>query len=284
VTNNRTDPPVLVENRGSVRWITLNRPEVHNAQNVSMLISLDAAFDACRTDTSIRVVVLAGAGRSFCSGHDLTEMSRNAEYASNAATAEGRYWQERRLFVDPVLKFRSLPIPTICRIQGHCLAAGLMFAAAADFSIAASDAIFGSPVLAELAVNDAEVPIFSQRVGERRAKQALWLNERWSADEALDAGLLNWVVPLDELDTRCIAVSERLAEMPPQALALSKDVFRFMADQSGESAVSQYHFISHQLSHQTAEASTVLNERLKRLSEGKSSFRKSSPSSDTQNA
>ena len=135
MTKNRTEPPVLVKDRGSVRWITLNRPEVHNAQNVSMLISLDAAFDACRTDTSIRVVVLAGAGKSFCSGHDLTEMSRNAEYASNAATAEGRYWQERRLFVDPVLKFRNLPIPTICRIQGHCLAAGLMFAAATDFSI-----------------------------------------------------------------------------------------------------------------------------------------------------
>jgi enoyl-CoA hydratase len=261
-----SESPLIVEDRGPVRWITFNRPEVHNAQNVVMLEALDAAFDDCARDSAVRVVILAGKGRSFCSGHDLSEMSRNPTYAANAATAEGRYSQELRLFVNPVSRFRELRIPTICRIQGHCLAAGLMFAAAADFCIATDDAIFGSPVLADLAVNDAEVPSFIFRVGERRAKQALWLNEKWTAGEARDAGLVNWVVTRDELDESCESLADKLVSMPKEALALSKDVFGFMAEAAGERSLNRYHYLSHQLSHQTAEANGLLQERLARAS------------------
>lgn len=264
----RVEPTLLVEDRGAVRWITFNRPDVHNAQNVEMLLALGAALDDCERDPSVRVLVLAGAGPSFCSGHDLKEMGRNPAYAANAATAEGRYWQELRLFSDPVVRFRSLRIPTICRIHGHCLAAGLMFAASADFCVASTDATFGSPVLTQMAVNDAEVPSFIFRVGERRAKQAIWLNERWSAEEALAAGLVNWVVPRESLDARCEEVAQKLVAAPREALALSKDVFGFLAEQQGERSLSRYHFVSHQLSHQTAEARQLLAGRLERLKEG----------------
>lgn len=253
---------LLIEDIGRSRRITFNRPDVHNAQNPEMLRQLDEALDATAHDRSIRVLVLAGAGRSFCSGHDLRSISDNVEYARNASTAEGRFRQELRLFANPVDKFRVLPIPTIARVQGYCLAAGLMFAAAADLVVAADNASFGSPVLATQGVNDAEVPIFSWRVGERRAKQALWLNERFDAQEALAMRLVNWVVPLDALDEKVAEVTERLLLIPPESLSLSKASFQFMSDRLGERAYQQFHYMSHQFSHQTDEAKGMLQSRI----------------------
>jgi enoyl-CoA hydratase/carnithine racemase len=254
---------LLVVDQGPVRRLVFNRPEVHNAQNPLMLVALDEALRDTAADPSVRVLVLAGAGRSFCSGHDLRTIGSDSAYAANAATAEGRFRQEMRLFADPVAKFRTLSIPTVARIQGYCLAAGLMFAAAADFAIAGSDAVFGSPVLATQGVNDAEVPVFAWRIGERRAKQALWLDERIDAEEALRIGLVNWTVPNEELDKRVAQVCQKLLAMPPEALALSKASFQFMADRQGEQDFNRFHFMSHQFSHQTEEARRILHERVK---------------------
>jgi enoyl-CoA hydratase len=112
------------------------------------------------------------------------------------------------------------------------------------------------------------------RVGERRAKQAIWLNERWDAAAALRAGLVNWVVPGEDLEARCQGVVEKLLSMPPEALALSKDAFNFMADAAGESSVIRYHYMSHQFSHQTTEAQVRLRERLSRVAGGASAVRR----------
>lgn len=257
------DTGLLVTDDGAIRRITFNRPRTHNAQNPAMLVRLAEVLDDTRRNPGIRVLVLAGAGRSFTSGHDLKAIGTDAAYAANAATAEGRYWQELRLFVDPVRMFRELPIPTICRVQGYCLAAGLMFVCSSDFAVASDDAIFGSPVLTSQAVNDAEVPAFAWRVGERRAKQAIWLNERLSAADALGAGLVNWVVPEEELDSKVDAVAEQLLSVPQQAVALSKATFQFMADRMGRADVDSYHYVMHQFTHQTAEAQALLAERVR---------------------
>ena len=136
------------------------------------------------------MVVLAGAGTSFCSDHDLRQMHGNHVYRTNAESVEGRYWQEMRLFVEPVRKFRELPIPTVSRVQGHCLAAGLMFAGAADFVVADTTASFGSLIVTAIAVNDAGVASFALRVGEMWAKQVFWMDERLAGQDAVDAGLV----------------------------------------------------------------------------------------------
>jgi enoyl-CoA hydratase len=265
------DGGLRVDDHGAIRRITFNRPRTHNAQNPAMLTRLAEVLDETRRDPGIRVLVLAGAGRSFTSGHDLKSIGSDAAYAANAATAEGRYWQELRLFVEPVRMFRELTIPTICRVQGYCLAAGLMFVCSSDFAIASDDATFGSPVLTSQAVNDAEVPAFAWRVGERRAKQAIWLNERLTAADALEAGLVNWVVPEAELDAKVDAIAEQLLSVPPQALALSKATFQFMADRMGRSDVDSYHYVMHQFTHQTAEAQAILAERVRAQDEAKRS-------------
>lgn len=266
-----TVSPLLIHDDGDVRWIMMNRPEVHNAQNVAMLVALDRALDDLRWNRSVRVLVLGGLGKSFCSGHDLKEMSTNAEYREAASTAEGRYWQEKKLFVEPVRKFRELSIPTVCRIQGYCLAAGLMFAASADFVIASDDAVFGSPIISNLAVNEAEVASFSLRVGERHAKQLLWLSERIPSTEAMRIGLVNWVVANGDLDSKCHDLADRLTKVPREVLALSKESFGWLADRQGESDFNRYHFLSHQLSHHTTEAQFLLADRLERNAQTPSS-------------
>ncbi|MHB8328087.1 MAG: enoyl-CoA hydratase-related protein [Acidimicrobiales bacterium] len=253
---------LLVQDDGPVRRITFNQPRIHNAQSPAMLEKLVRVLDQTKAETDIRVLVLAGAGRSFSSGHDLKAISTDAVYAANTKTAEDRYWQELRLFVEPVRRFRELPIPTICRVQGYCLAAGLMFACSSDFVVASEDAVFGSPVLITQAVNDAEVPAFAWRLGERRAKQAIWLNEQLNAAEALQAGLVNWVVPIEELDGRVNEVATKLLAVPRQALALSKATFQFMSDRMGRLDVDNFHYVMHQFTHQTAEARALLEERI----------------------
>jgi enoyl-CoA hydratase/carnithine racemase len=266
-------PPIEVEDAGGVRRLWFNRPQVHNAQNVAMLHMLQEVLDETGSNPEVRVLVIGGRGRSFCSGHDLKEMAVNAEYARNAGTAEGRFRQELRLFVEPVETLRRLDIPTVCRVQGHCMAAGLMFIGACDFAVAAEDAVFGSPVVRQQGVNDAEVPLLSWVLGERRAKQMLWLDERLTAADALAAGLVNWVVPNGGLDGRVGELADKLCAAPPEILALSKRSFRFLASRQGWNDYADYHYTSHQFSHQTAEAAALLRARLERLREGKPAHR-----------
>jgi enoyl-CoA hydratase len=128
--------------------------------------------------------------------------------------------------------------------------------------VAAEDAVFGSPVITRLGVADAEVPGFSWVVGARRAKQALWLNEEIAAPEALALGLVNWVVPPAELDSRVDAVARRLVAVPASTLALSKASFAFMEDRQGRREAATYHYAVHQLSHHTSEAVRLLDERI----------------------
>jgi len=256
---------LLIQDRGSVRTLLFNRPDVHNAQNVDMLETLDRALVQVACDENIRVLVLGGVGPSFCSGHDLREMAMNRTYAARSATVEGRYRQELQLFVDPVMRFRSLSIPTICKVQGHCLAAALMFVAASDLVVAADDARFGSPILRHLGVNDAEVFTFAQRLGERRAKQLIWLDDGLNAEEALRHGVVNWVVAREDLDVKTAEIADRLADTPHHALALSKATFQFAAERKGEADVNAFHFLAHQISHHTVEARKILDDRLERV-------------------
>lgn len=273
-------PKLLTEDRGDVRWLIFNRPAIHNAQDPEMLELLDAALDRVARRRDCRAVVLAGAGPSFCSGHDLRQMHDNEEYASNAASVEGRYWQEFRLFAEPVRKFRELPVPTVARVQGHCLAAGLMFAASADFVVADTSAKFGSPIVRAIAVADAEVASFALRVGESWAKRVFWLDERMDAEQARSAGLVTFVVEPSELDQRVEWLAEKLSEAPPETIALSKQSLLFMADQRGERDVNRFHFMAHQLSHWTNESQRVLEERLNRLSQGGSPHKGSDTSDE----
>jgi enoyl-CoA hydratase/carnithine racemase len=254
---------ILIEDDGPVRRIVLNRPAARNAQNATLLRALEAAcLDTARTE-SVRVVVLAGNGPSFSAGHDLKEAVANPEYRANLETAEGRLWQEADLFVRPVEALRDLRVPTVARVQGHCLAAALMLIGAVDLVVAAEDAVFASRVTRDMGAADVELPSLAWALGERRAKQLLWTSAALSACDAQALGLVNWVVPEAELDAKVAEVAASLLEVPREALALSKLSLRFMEDRRGRADASAYHFMAHQLSHQTSDAVALLDERLR---------------------
>jgi enoyl-CoA hydratase len=259
-----SEPPVLVEDRGQVRWVTLNRPNARNAQNQVVLELLTEVLSDPST-AAARVLVLAGAGSSFSAGHDLKEAAFNPRYRANIETVEGRFRQERDLFVRPIELLRTLPIPTICRVQGHCLAASLMLAGACDLVVASADATFGSGVTRGMGAADVEVPWLAWIVGSRLAKQLTWLSEQLDADEALRVGLVNWVVPADQLDRKIGQIVDELLTVPRDALELSKLSLRFMEDRRGAADAFAYHFLAHQLSHNTTESVALLRQRIEEL-------------------
>jgi enoyl-CoA hydratase/carnithine racemase len=259
------EPEILVEDRGSVRRLTLNRPRARNAQNAALLRALEVALLHCAGAEGLRAVVLAGAGEVFSAGHDVKEVVTNPEYRSNVETVEGRLWQELDLFVRPVELLRDLRVPTICRVQGPCIAASLMLITAADLVVASDDARFYSHVTRDMGAADLEIPALAWALGERRAKQLLWASETLDAEQALRAGLVNWVVPRAELDAKVDEVVERVLQVPPEALALSKLSFRFMEDRRGRADSQAYHFLAHQLSHHTTDAVELLERRIAEL-------------------
>lgn len=257
-------PPVLVEDRGEVRWVTLNRPGARNAQDQVLLERLTEIL-ADPTTGAARVLVLAGAGPSFSSGHDLKEAAFNPRYRANIETVEGRFRQERDLFVRPVELLRTLPIPTICRVQGHCLAASLMLAGACDLVVSSEDATFGSGVTRAMGAADVEVPWLAWTVGSRVAKQLTWLSEQLDAHAAQRAGLVNWVVPAEQLDAKIGEIVNELLTVPRDALELSKLSLRFMEDRRGAADAFAYHFLAHQLSHNTTDSVELLRRRVEEL-------------------
>jgi enoyl-CoA hydratase len=277
------DRPIVVEDRGSARWIFFNRPQVHNAQDVAMLEDLDEALGQIEDEEGVRVLVLAGNGRSFCAGHDLKQSATNPEYRSHQSTAERRWRQERRLFVRPVERLRALPIPTICRVQGACLTAGLTFVEACDLVAATPDAVFASPTMSVVETNDAEIPTFVRNVGIRRAKQLVWLGERLTAAEALECGLVNWVIEADDIDKYIEEIAAKLADVSRETLELSKLSFRFLETRQGWDDFDAYHFVSHQLSHHTSAALDLYESRLAELTgDGQDDTAKGASRSDDQ--
>lgn len=258
------EAPILVEDRDAVRHITLNRPRTHNAQSPQLLREFERVLLETRDDKRVRVVVVKGAGKSFSSGHDLRAAVDDPDYRRNLESVEGRLWQELELFVRPVELLRELHVPTIAQVQGHCIAAGIMLMDAADLVIAADDARFTSAVTRDQGADDVEIPTLSWSLGARRAKQFLWLSEVLSAEQALELGIVNWVVPRAELDAKTQAICDELIKVPREALALSKLTFRFIEQRRGRADAADYHFLTHQLSHNTLEAKRLLAERQKR--------------------
>ncbi|MBS1678904.1 MAG: enoyl-CoA hydratase/isomerase family protein [Actinobacteria bacterium] len=256
---------ILVEDRGEARWITLNRPGKRNAQSPTLLRELERVLVETRDRRDIRVVVLAGAGPTFSAGHDLNAAVQDEDYARNLEAVETRMWQEAEVFVRPVTLLRELPMPTVARVQGHCVAAAMMLVSATDLVVASSDAQFSSRVTRDQGADDVELPTFAWDLGVRQAKQLLWLSEGIGAAQALQLGLVNWVVEPEGLDAKVEEVVAGLSRVPREALALSKLSFDFIERRRGRDDAAAYHFLAHQLSHNTEEAKALLAARVAEL-------------------
>lgn len=206
---------LLLQVQNGIATITLNRPEVYNAFNDPLSYELQDALKQVEKDTAVRAIVLTGAGKAFCSGQDL-KASQEAGTRSFSESLHKRY--------NPIIRaIRNLPKPVICKLNGVAAGAGCSLALACDLIIASETA-----TLIEIFVNialvlDSGSSYFLPRtIGYHRAFEMATKATKLTAPEALQLGLVNKVVPAEELDAAVQAEAAFYANAPTRAIALMK--------------------------------------------------------------
>jgi enoyl-CoA hydratase len=248
------DETIRYEVDGPVATVTLNRPDAANAQSSQLITELDAAFDRAGSDSAVRVVVLAAAGKHFSAGHDLKEILAGEEHwAAMRATPEGKLEHERVMYWDKLVRIRDFPKITVAAVQGVCSAAGLMLAAMCDLIVAADDATFSNPV-ARMSGVGVELLIEPWELGPRKAKEFLLCATTLDAFAAERIGLVNRVVDRDDLGAAAHALAEQIALVPPITASAIKDTINHTVDRMGQRDSWQYHFMVHQFVSNSAEA------------------------------
>lgn len=207
-----------IERAGKVATIWLNRPELHNAMNEALIADLTAALCALNHDDAVRVIVLAGRGKSFCSGADLDWMRRAAGFGQDENRADAE-----RLATMLKTLYRSAK-PTIARVHGAAMAGGMGLVAACDVAIATDAARFALSEV-RLGLIPATIgPYVADAIGHRHARRYFLSAERLSATTALKLGLVHEVVADNALDARVAEVAGEIAKGGPLALAAAKEL------------------------------------------------------------
>ncbi len=176
--------PVLYEQRGAVAIVTMNRPEFRNAQNAKMTYTLDAAFNRAIDDDSVKVIVLAGAGKHFSAGHDIGSPGRDIDrpfprIATNwwkhedKPRAENIFVREQEMYLGMCRRWRNIPKPTIAMVQGACVAGALMLAWVCYLIVASDDAFFADPVV-KMGIPGVEYFAHAHAMNPRLAKEFLY--------------------------------------------------------------------------------------------------------------
>jgi len=259
---------VLYDVDGAVCTITLNRPEVANAQNTALIDELDVAFDRADADDDVRVVILAAAGKHFSAGHDLKALVGDVEpdeWRRMRDTPEGKFRHEQIMYFGRCEKIYRFRKPTIAEVKGSCIAAGLMLATMCDLIVAADDSVFQNPVL-RMTGAGVELLVEPWELGPRKAKEFLLTGDKIDAHEAWRLGLVNRVVPRDELETATRELARKIALVPPATAQVVKDSINHAMDLQGKADSWKYHFMAHHWMHNTSTALNALEERKSRSS------------------
>ncbi|MEO9135750.1 MAG: enoyl-CoA hydratase [Casimicrobiaceae bacterium] len=217
------NPYVLSETRDGVRTLTMNRPERFNALSRDMLAALERALDAA-ADSDVRVLVIAGAGKGFCAGHDLKELRSHVDPA----------WQ-RDLFdacSRVMVKLTELPQPVVARVHGIATAAGCQLVSMCDLAVATDHARFALPgVNVGIFCSTPAVGV-GRNVARKRVMEMLVTGEPIDARTALDWGLVNRVVRPAELDAAVAFFTDRIVARSASVVALGKRAFYAQIDQT----------------------------------------------------
>ncbi len=209
---------LLYEVNGAVARITFNRPAALNAIDIDMAAAFREAIVQVETDPAVRVLVLRGAGRAFMAGGDVAQLAEDPVNNPDRIIAP---------LHDGLARMANLPIPVVAVLHGAVAGAGMSIALAADLALAADNVTFQMAYTRLGASPDASGSWHLVRlVGLRKAMALTLLNEAVDAQAALELGLVNWVVPADELDTRAEKLARQLAEGAVQAFGRSKALLR----------------------------------------------------------
>lgn len=253
---------------GHVATITLDRPDVANAQDTRLIDELDAAFDLADADDEVRVVILAGSGKHFSSGHDLKALVGDTEpdaWRLMRETPEGKFHHEKVMYFDRCLRIRDFRKPTIAAVQGRCIAAGVMLACMCDLIVAADDASFQNPVL-RMTGAAVEILVEPWEMPARKAKEFLLTAETLTAAEAERLGMVNRVVPAAALMASARELAERIALVPPTTAQVVKRSINKTLELQGQKDAWDYHFMAHHWMHNTATALEALEARKQKRS------------------
>jgi enoyl-CoA hydratase/carnithine racemase len=212
---------LLISHEGPVTVVTLNRPQRRNALSLGLMLELTACLDEIGRRRESRAVILAAAGKVFCSGHDLSEMT-------------GRDINEYRRIFDVcselMLKIQAIPQPVIAEVQGIATAAGCQLVAACDLAVAAEEASFATPGVKIGLFCTTPMVALTRAIGRKRALQMLLTGEMVPARTAADWGLINQAVPAAELPAATRQLAAKVAEASTLVVALGKQAFYTQID------------------------------------------------------
>ncbi|MGQ9484677.1 MAG: enoyl-CoA hydratase [Desulfosoma sp.] len=222
---------VIMDKSGPIAHLILNSPETRNALSLPVMHSLMEHLETLARDVDVRAVILRGEGPAFCAGHNLKDM-----------VAEGAdIHTYREIFStcsQMMLKIHALPQPVIVQVHGIATAAGCQLVAACDLAVAETEARFATPgVKIGLFCTTPMVPLV-RLIGRRRALEMLMTGRFVSAQEALAWGLVNRVVPKDQLGEAAMQLAEEISQFSRYTLAFGKDAFYRQVDLDERSAYS----------------------------------------------
>src|SRR6478752_8761477 len=221
---------VILEKKGAALWITINRPEKRNAMNADVIAGIALGYRKAHDDAEVRVIVLTGAGeKAFCAGADLANSS--AAFAFDFSRPNGDYADLLRLS-------QNATKPAIARVGGVCMAGGMGLLCMTDMAVAADHVIFGLPEV-KVGVFPMQVMSLLQEIAPRRLVNEWALTgEPFDARTAQAAGLLNYVVPADQLDAKVDWLIGRIVDKSPTAIRRGKYAMRAIASMSFDESIA----------------------------------------------
>ena len=248
----------LYEAREGVAWITMNRPQYHNAQNGKMTYLLDDAFKKAVADDEVKVIVLRGEGKHFSAGHDIGTPGRDVHLSQDRVTmwydhadkegGEFLYVREAEAYLGMCRRWREIPKPTIAAVQGACIAGGLMLAWVCDLIVATDDAYFSDPVV-RMGIPGVEYFAHPYELNPRIAKEFLFTGNKMGAERAYQMGMVNQISSRDTLMTDVEALAMKIAAMPRLGLALTKQAINNVEELQGKRSAMEAAFAWHHFTH-----------------------------------
>ena len=228
------DEPVLVDRAGGVVTVTLNRPDIRNAMNVELTERFTDVITSLRTDPDVRVVVVTGAGKAFCSGGDLSWINPGPEASVPDMRAKMRSFYPRFLSV------RTLDVPVIAAINGAAVGAGLCLAMACDIRIAATDAHLSVP-FTKLGMHPgmAATYLLTRLVGTARAAELLFTSNPLDGARGAEIGLINHAVAREEVLPTATAMAETIAANAPIPMGMTKRAI-YLAERADMETMVEY--------------------------------------------
>jgi methylglutaconyl-CoA hydratase len=211
---------------GEIGRITLNRPEVHNAFDDLMISELHSVFDEIERNPDIRIVVVTGAGESFCAGADLNWMRRVKDWSYE------RNFEDALRVAELMEKIYTFPKPVVARVNGSAIGGGTGIVASSDIAIASENAVFGLSEVKIGLVPSVISPYLIKRCGERVCREIFLTGERISAKKALEFGLVNYVVPKEELDKKVDEIVKMLLTSGPNAIRICKELIKTVSEKT----------------------------------------------------